>query len=118
MLLFRRIVFRHRLGTMQRQHHADVSMHERPAIFCRHQNRFAMPVMGDRALHANGGIVTKVGGWVDPVSEEPVPEPTHWKAWGRGHPWKIPSAGFARCAPPAGDDYNAVLKIISESEQY
>jgi hypothetical protein len=82
MLLFRRIVFRHRLGTMQRQHHADVSMHERPAIFCRHQNRFAMPVMVDRALHANGGIVTKVEGWVDPVSEKPVPKPTHWKAWG------------------------------------
>jgi len=25
-------------------------------------------------------------GWMDPVKDEPVPEPTHWKAVGRGHP--------------------------------
>jgi hypothetical protein len=25
-------------------------------------------------------------GWIDPESGEPVPEPTHWKAFGRGHP--------------------------------
>jgi hypothetical protein len=25
-------------------------------------------------------------GWVDAQSGEPVPEPTHWKATGRGHP--------------------------------
>jgi len=26
------------------------------------------------------------GGWIDPESGKPVPEPTHWKATGRGHP--------------------------------
>jgi hypothetical protein len=25
-------------------------------------------------------------GWIDPESGDPVPEPTHWKAFGRGHP--------------------------------
>jgi hypothetical protein len=24
--------------------------------------------------------------WINPVTDKPVPEPTHWKAWGRGHP--------------------------------
>jgi hypothetical protein len=26
-------------------------------------------------------------GWVDAHTGEPVPEPTHWKATGRGHPY-------------------------------
>jgi hypothetical protein len=25
-------------------------------------------------------------GWMDPVEDKPVPEPTQWKATGRGHP--------------------------------
>jgi hypothetical protein len=28
----------------------------------------------------------KEEGWIDAESGEPVPEPTHWKATGRGHP--------------------------------
>jgi hypothetical protein len=40
MLYLRRIVFRDRLGTVQRQHHPDVSVHQRAAIFRRHHKRF------------------------------------------------------------------------------
>ena len=41
MLFFRRVGFGYRLRAMQRQHHSDVSMYQRAAIFRRHNDGLA-----------------------------------------------------------------------------
>jgi hypothetical protein len=41
MPFFRRVVFRDRLCAVQRQHHPEVSVHQRSAIFRRHHERFS-----------------------------------------------------------------------------
>jgi hypothetical protein len=47
--------------------------------------------VGGRTTHEGFAIwraatADNAEGWIDPVSGKPVPELTHWKVKGRGHP--------------------------------
>jgi hypothetical protein len=48
-------------------------------------------VVGERTVYERAAIwrpatADRREGWMDSVTDEPVPKPTHWKATGRGHP--------------------------------
>jgi hypothetical protein len=61
------------------------------------QEVFVRRVIGVRTIYEGAAIwrpatatatatATKAEGWMHPVKDKPVPEPTHWKKKGRGHP--------------------------------
>jgi hypothetical protein len=48
-------------------------------------------VVGGQTVYEGAAIwrpatATRAEGWMHPVKDKPIPEPTHWKATGRGHP--------------------------------